>query len=111
MSESFIGDLMAVPTEAWHREVLDKSDLELLENEFSAWEEHVTEFVETYCQKGIMPGQTPENLAYLIGEFAYSNLREDDYFIEVVDQGVDGREGEKMAKSYIGIQAMKSSDV
>jgi hypothetical protein len=99
---------MDIPTDTWHKEILFDSDLGLLKEEYLDCDDTINKFVEHFCDEGSVPGQTPENLAYIIGEFAYSNLCEDGYFVEVIDESVDGREGEKLAKSYIGIQAMEN---
>jgi hypothetical protein len=97
---------MEVPDDNWHREIFSEEDLELLREEYSATDEDIKTFAENCCNGGLVPGQGVENLAYLIGEFAYSNHSKDGFFVEVIDNEVDGREGEKLAKAYIGIQAL-----
>jgi len=101
---------MDIPTDAWHREIIANSDLDLLEEEFSTCEESILEFTDVFCDGEPVPGQTPENLAYVIGEFAYSNHSQDDFFVEVIENKMKGEEGEKLAKAYIGIQAMKAAN-
>ncbi|KZX49316.1 hypothetical protein BDK61_2743 [Haloarcula quadrata] len=98
---------MEAPEDGWHKEIFDENDLKLLRDEYSQKDEPIKTFAEGCCDDGLVPGQRVENLAYIIGEFAHSNFNDEGLFVEVIEKSVDGEEGEKLAKSYIGIQAIK----
>lgn len=100
---------METPSERWPKAIFDSSDLETLEDDFKSCKQDILQFVEHHYENGTSPVETSEMAACFIGNIAYENHGEDDYFIGVIDD-IDGEEGKKLAKGYIGIQAIQEAD-
>jgi hypothetical protein len=100
---------MEAPSKRWPNAIFDTDDLEGLKQDFSSCENDILEFVEHHYEDGTAPNESPEMAALYIGNMAYENHGEDDYFIGVVND-IEGEKGRKLAKGYIGIQAIREAD-
>ncbi|WP_254279219.1 hypothetical protein [Haloarcula marina] len=100
---------MESPSERWPKAIFDTDILNKLEEDFDSCKHDILEYVEHQYQNGTAPGITPEFAACTIGEMAYRQHKEEDYFLKVI-QNIDGDEAKRLAKGYIGIQAIKEAD-
>lgn len=100
---------MECPSKRWPKAIFDTDDLKSLEEDFSSCEHDILQFVEHHYENGTAPNESPEMAACLIGQIAYENHGEDDYFIRIIDD-IEGEEGRKLAMGYIGIQAIQEAD-
>lgn len=100
---------MDSPSKGWPEAILKSDDLDNLRGDFESCKDEITDWAETKYADGLSEGETPELAAVIIGQFAFSNHKDDDYFYSVVDE-FDEREGEKLAIGYIGTQAIEGAD-
>lgn len=100
---------MEVPSKGWPEAILKSGDLETIREDFGSCKDEITAWVEHKYADGLSKGETPEKAALVIGNFAFVNHRDEDYFYRVVDE-FDETEGEQLAIGYIGTQAIEEAD-
>lgn len=100
---------MESPSKRWPEAIFEGDDLDQLRCDFRSCKHAIVQWVENHYADGTSCGETPEMAALLIGHFAYMNHKEDDYFVQIIE-GIEGDEGKKLAKGYIGIQAIEKAD-
>jgi len=100
---------MESPSERWPEAIFDRDRLGRLCEDFNSCRADILEYVEHRYENGLAPMETPELAACTIGQVAYEQHKEDDYFVSEIDE-IDGEIGKKLAKGYIGIQAIQEAD-
>ena len=100
---------MENPSKGWPEAILKSDDLETLREDFDSCKDRITVWVEKQYADGLAKEETPESAAVVIGEFAFVNLKDEDYFYRVVEE-FEETEGKQLAKGYIGTQAIEEAD-
>lgn len=102
---------MESPSAHWPEAILEEEDIEQLKEDFDSCKHKIVQWTEMRYDNGLAPGETPEFAACVIGEMAYENHKSDNFFKKVINNKMSGEAGKKLAKGYIGIQAIEEADV